>query len=922
MHSPYEWKMAYTIQTSGTTGYPKIVRVPHRCIVPNIQSLQSVLSVRSSDVIFLASPFTFDPSIIEMFLALSAGALLLIVTNAVKSSPCLLLKVLFSEVEHRVTVLEATPSFVMRWSLEEMQSTLLCERSSLRVLVLGGEPCPSVQVLEQWKSKQNKTEIFNVYGITEVSCWATVHKVVIPDVAKSFDHNDCGTHAPSQQDPVPLGNALSQTLLAVKDESGEEVFTGEGELYIGSMDRVCLVDSETVQNLQFPVYRATGDIVKIDGSSRMMIYLGRKDNIIKRFGHKVSLNHVERVVATNRCIEQSCCVWEPHIKKLGLFVKVEQNKRDDKQFLRALKFYLVKHLQPSSIPDVIMELKSFPLSCHGKLDHCELKCLLRDKVQEDVIELNKLGDIYQVFASLWSHYLCMESHPNPQDNFLQAGGNSIQALQLVSELEEVFGSSAHTSLIGSLLGGSTYEECCSCLSSSCERKLENISIDASKQLIQKYKCRKRLTSSQEGDAVKYLRVEQAGISSVDSTEVQKVDCDKNIHTSSCRGRTEGFGVWTEPCVFSSLNDIKLRVRWKYNLEKCVDASPCFIKYKSGDERVLIGSHSHLFVIIHSRTAELIAECKLMDRIESSVCVSPCGRFGVVGSYDGCVYCINLHTGEIKWSFHTGGLVKSSPALCLNGSAIVVGSYDRFLYCISILDGHLIWSAKLEAGSIFSSPCVAKAVYAATLDGTCYSLDEDSGHFLWTRKLESPVFSSPALIQDESAVLFAEVSGTVHCFSVTEGKELWNFQADGNIFSSFCIQPSMTESSTNLILFGCHDKKLYCLESSENTVSLRWTCVLDSSIFSTPFLFPVVISSEDKYSGNTLETFKSDRQIVKYLVAAASTKGIVYVLDLDFGIVECSYQLPGEVFSSPVVNRNNIYVGCRDNHVYSLAMRVA
>jgi acyl-coenzyme A synthetase/AMP-(fatty) acid ligase len=35
-----EWRMAYTIQTSGTTGNPKIVRVPHRCIVPNIQSLQ------------------------------------------------------------------------------------------------------------------------------------------------------------------------------------------------------------------------------------------------------------------------------------------------------------------------------------------------------------------------------------------------------------------------------------------------------------------------------------------------------------------------------------------------------------------------------------------------------------------------------------------------------------------------------------------------------------------------------------------------------------------------------------------------------------------------------------------------------------------------------------------------------------------
>lgn len=128
----------------------------------------------------------------------------------------------------------------------------------------------------------------------------------------------------------------------------------------------------------------------------MMIYVGRKDNILKRFGHKVSLNHVERVVATNRCIEQSCCVWEPHIKKLGLFVKVEQNKRDDKQFLRALKFYLVKHLQPPSIPDVIMELKSFPLSCHGELHMYKL--IIKKGILIVFIQIIYIY-IYQIFIS-------------------------------------------------------------------------------------------------------------------------------------------------------------------------------------------------------------------------------------------------------------------------------------------------------------------------------------------------------------------------------------------------------------------------------------------------------------------------------------------------------------------------------------------
>jgi acyl-CoA synthetase len=151
----------------------------------------------------------------------------------VKVSPCLLLKVLFSETEYRVTVLEATPSFVMRWSVEEIQSTVLCEKSSLRVLVLGGEPCPSVQVLRQWKSKENNTEIFSVYGITEVSCWATVHEVMIQSVAQLSDCNACEMQVTSQQDAVPLGKALSETLLAVKNELGEDVFTGEGELYIG-----------------------------------------------------------------------------------------------------------------------------------------------------------------------------------------------------------------------------------------------------------------------------------------------------------------------------------------------------------------------------------------------------------------------------------------------------------------------------------------------------------------------------------------------------------------------------------------------------------------------------------------------------------------------------------------------------------------
>ena len=101
-----------------------------------------------------------------------------------------------------------------------------------------------------------------------------------------------------------------------------------------------------------------------------MFYVGRKDNMIKRFGHKVSLEQVQQVVAAYRGIEQSHCVWEPHTRRLGLLVKVEQIKGEDPHFIMALKCHLLKNLEPPFIPDVIVKLECFPLSSHGELCLC------------------------------------------------------------------------------------------------------------------------------------------------------------------------------------------------------------------------------------------------------------------------------------------------------------------------------------------------------------------------------------------------------------------------------------------------------------------------------------------------------------------------------------------------------------------------
>lgn len=66
--------------------------------------LRVLFEITQEDVLFLASPLTFDPSVVEIFVALSSGASLLIVPTSVKVLPSKLAAVLFSR--HRVTILQ------------------------------------------------------------------------------------------------------------------------------------------------------------------------------------------------------------------------------------------------------------------------------------------------------------------------------------------------------------------------------------------------------------------------------------------------------------------------------------------------------------------------------------------------------------------------------------------------------------------------------------------------------------------------------------------------------------------------------------------------------------------------------------------------------------------------------------------------
>ncbi|KFM59152.1 Acyl-CoA synthetase family member 4, partial [Stegodyphus mimosarum] len=77
--------------------------------------------------------------------------------------------------------------------------------------------------------------------------------------------------------------------------------------------------------------------------------------------------------------------------------------------------------------------------------------------------------------------------------------------------------------------------------------------------------------------------------------------------------------------------MSVMLKYKIDLKKCVDASPCIVNFLQSDEMLIfIGSHSGTFCAITAENGTVKWSIQLPDRIESSSCVSYCGKYVLVG----------------------------------------------------------------------------------------------------------------------------------------------------------------------------------------------------------------------------------------------------------------------------------------------------
>lgn len=97
-------------------------------------------------------------------------------------------------------------------------------KSRLKVLALGGERFPSKDIIKDLFLIMPEIQIFNIYGTSELSSWASIYQVQKDlIVTTTFKGSDW----------VPIGEALSQTVIEVRDDFGGLVSNGVGQVWSG-----------------------------------------------------------------------------------------------------------------------------------------------------------------------------------------------------------------------------------------------------------------------------------------------------------------------------------------------------------------------------------------------------------------------------------------------------------------------------------------------------------------------------------------------------------------------------------------------------------------------------------------------------------------------------------------------------------------
>lgn len=405
--------LAYLIYTSGTSGRPKGVEIRHGGIANLVASDLAEFGLGPGDRVAQGSSAAYDSSVEETWLALAAGATLVVMDDeAVRLGPDLVPWLR----RERITVLCPPPTLLRTTGCREPHRDL----PDLKLVYVGGEAL-SRDVADVWSVG---LRLENGYGPTEcaVTCLRTR---ILPGEA------------------VTIGSPVPGMRAWVLDEQLEEVHEGlRGELCMGGpglargyRKRPEITAEKFIEHPRLGRIYRTGDLVH-RGADGRFTYHGRIDAQVKLRGYRIELEAIEARLAECPGVREAACTvqGEEPRRSLVAFVVAEAPQAPPGE--EALKAALAAVLPTYMVPSAIAFLPALPKSIGGKLDRGRLP-LVQAAAGNGAGADPPEGALQRAIAAAFRQALPGTGAISSRDDFFtDLGGDSLSAAMVVSHLRE------------------------------------------------------------------------------------------------------------------------------------------------------------------------------------------------------------------------------------------------------------------------------------------------------------------------------------------------------------------------------------------------------------------------------------------------------------------------------------------------------
>jgi amino acid adenylation domain-containing protein len=359
--------LAYILFTSGSTGSPKGVMITHLNSLTFVNSAYEFFKIKKEDKLSNVCPLHFDMCVFDIFVALRAGACIVIVPETTSIFP---LKLAETIAKNKISIWNSVPSALSL--LANFTNLDNYDFSSLRLILFAGEIFP-LKYLRRLQQSIPRARFCNMYGQTEANSSTYFWADHLPPEASGI---------------LPIGRSLPNFEVFALDDEGKQINKPgqEGELYVraSSVALGYWADHEKTEQsfvrnplrpeLNERVYK-TGDLVRLD-DSRNYVFLGRKDHMIKSRGYRIEIGEIESVLCNHPEVKNAVVIPIPD-DLIGnrisvIVVPSTPNRITKSDILKHCSARLPKYM----VPEIVEFCDSLPATSSGKVDRKKLSGLV------------------------------------------------------------------------------------------------------------------------------------------------------------------------------------------------------------------------------------------------------------------------------------------------------------------------------------------------------------------------------------------------------------------------------------------------------------------------------------------------------------------------------------------------------------------